>query len=111
LYDLAESFAIGMEIWFYYLATVLTGGSVFIDYKFCLKNSTEKLGKSIKLPKITDAGTQIKYKASSKSKKICQVRNNAVNGLKAGNCIVKATAPATMNKDAFTRSLLIQIKR
>lgn len=70
-----------------------------------------KLGKSVKLPKMTDAGTQIKYKVTSKSKKICRVRNNAVNGFKAGNCIVKATAPATVNKDAFTSSLLIKIKR
>ena len=70
--------------------------------------SSVKVGKTVSLTGSTGFGEKITYMTSSKN---CSVKGSAVKGLKAGSCVVSASAPGTTNYSALKASVVVTVKK
>jgi hypothetical protein len=70
--------------------------------------ATVKVGKIVALTGSTEFGEKITYMTSSKN---CSVKGSAVKGLKAGSCVVSASAPGTANYSALKASVVVSVKK
>lgn len=70
-----------------------------------------KVGKSLKLPKASDAGNMVKYSVQSKSRKVCSVRKNVVRATATGTCVVKVNVPEGAGKSELNETLRVRVSK
>ncbi len=76
-----------------------------------LVKSSVKMGKSVKLPSATDAGSILSYRVVSKSRGICSISNGSIKAIKPGTCNLTASAAEINGKEKFTQKIKIIVKK